>query len=210
MSGAIGDRSLETEIENNETIGGVFRPLVRYRIAYADSHGHRRPQNRELLMGGRVTAVIAYDHKLKVLVFIRQYRFAAELANARGQMIEIVAGGVEKGEDAETAARREMLEETHLKPLAMMPVYTTMPTPGLTTEIADVFLALVDASRLPARAGEDDDEDIEPFTATLDEALAAADAGQIVNGFTLLALNWFARCGPAKVAELEHRLAATP
>lgn len=210
MSGDLGDRSLKTEVEDRQSIGGGFRTLSLYEISYIGSDGKKREQFRELLEGGRVSAVIAYDPKLRVLVFIRQYRLSAELASGNGQMIEIIAGGVEPGEDAETAARREMLEETHLKPLAMMPVYTTMPTPGLTTEIADVFLALVDASRLPERAGEDDDEDIEPFTATLDEALAAADAERIVNGFTLLALNWFARCGMAKVAELERQLTTAP
>lgn len=204
-----GDASLETAIDADVTVGGGFRPLHNFLIRYRDARGHERPQRRELLMGGRVAAIIAYDPARKVLVFIRQYRLAAELANGKGRMIEIVAGGVEPDEDAEAAARRELFEETRLTALAMMPVYTTMPTPGLTTEIADVFLAFVDTFTLPARAGEDEDEDIEPFTATLEEALAAADAGAIVNGFTLLALNWFARRGQAAVAQLEAQMAET-
>jgi ADP-ribose pyrophosphatase len=201
-----GDRPFATSIDGREDMGGTFRRLVRYQIAYADSHGQMRRQQRELLEGGRVVAVIAYDPALGKLVLIRQYRLAAELANAKGQMVEIVAGGIENGEDAADAARREFFEETRLTPYAMTPVYTTMPTPGLTTEIADVFLALVDASALPERAGEDEDEDIEPFTATLEQALAAVDGGAIANGFTLLALNWFARRG----MELVERMATKP
>ncbi len=202
MSGIGGDRPFATEINAKKEIGGSFRRLVHYAVSYRDSHGQPRKQQRELLEGGRVVAVIGFDPACGKLIFIRQYRLAAELANGKGQMVEVVAGGVEAGEDAETAARREFVEETRLMPLAMTQVYTTMPTPGLTTEIADVFLALVDSSSLPERAGEDDDEDIEPFAATLDEVLGAADRGEIVNGFTLLALNWFARRGMDAVAAL--------
>ncbi|MCC0030849.1 MAG: NUDIX hydrolase [Brucellaceae bacterium] len=195
MSGDIRDRSLATEVASRTVLAGGFRTLVKYDVSYVDTAGGTRHQDRELLEGGRVVAAIGYDPKTRRLVLIRQYRLAAELANGAGQMIEIVAGGKEEGETTLEAARREFVEETTLEPIALRYVYTTMPTPGLTTEIAEVFIALVDASGLPERAGEDEDEDIEPFTATLDEALDAADRGAIVNSFTLLALNWFARRG---------------
>ncbi len=209
MSAKIGDRSLETRIGSRERLGGGFRALTEYRIAYTGTDGEERQQERELIEGGRVVGVIAYDTAIQKLIMIRQYRLAAELANGAGQMIEIVAGGVEDGEDAAAAAVREFREETQLEIIAMQPVYTAMPTPGLTTEIVDVFLALADSSNLPARAGEDEDEDIEPFTATLDEALDAADRGDIVNGFTLLALNWFARKGMETVQVMDGNKAGT-
>ena len=195
MNGDIRDRSLATDVANRTVLSNGFRTLARYDVSYVDTAGDTRHQDRELLEGGRVVAAIGYDPKTRRLVLIRQYRLAAELANQAGQMIEIVAGGKEEGETTLEAVKREFVEETTLEPTALRHVYTTMPTPGLTTEIAEVFIALVDASGLPERAGEDEDEDIEPFTATIDEALEAADAGAIVNSFTLLALNWFARKG---------------
>ena len=195
MNGDIRDRSLATDVANRTVLSNGFRTLARYDVSYVDTAGDTRHQDRELLEGGRVVAAIGYDPKTLRLVLIRQYRLAAELANQAGQMIEIVAGGKEEGETTLEAVKREFVEETTLEPTALRHVYTTMPTPGLTTEIAEVFIALVDASALPERAGEDDDEDIEPFTATIDEALDAADRGAIVNSFTLLALNWFARKG---------------
>ena len=195
MNGDIRDRSLATDVANRTVLSNGFRTLARYDVSYVDTAGDTRHQDRELLEGGRVVAAIGYDPKTRRLVLIRQYRLAAELANQAGQMIEIVAGGKEEGETTLEAVKREFVEETTLEPMVLRYVYTTMPTPGLTTEIAEVFIALVDASGLPERAGEDEDEDIEPFTATIDEALEAADAGAIVNSFTLLALNWFARKG---------------
>ena len=195
MNEDIRDRSLATDVANRTVLSNGFRTLARYDVSYVDTAGDTRHQDRELLEGGRVVAAIGYDPKTRRLVLIRQYRLAAELANQAGQMIEIVAGGKEEGETTLEAARREFFEETTLEPAALRHVYTTMPTPGLTTEIAEVFIALVDASGLPERAGEDEDEDIEPFTATIDEALDAADRGAIVNSFTLLALNWFVRKG---------------
>lgn len=199
MNDDIRDRSLATTIASRTVLGSGFRTLAEYDVSYTDTTGAARHQRRDVLEGGRVVAAIAYDPGTARLVLIRQYRFAAELANNAGQMIEIVAGGVEKDETSAEAVARELREETALEATTLRHVYTTMPTPGLTTEIADVFVALVDSANLPERAGEDDDEDIEPFTATLEEALDAADRGAIVNSFTLLALNWFARKGEETV-----------
>ena len=64
-----------------------------------------------------------------------------------------------------------------------------MPDPRLA-----LFYAEADASDLATIAGvEDETEETEPFSCTLEEALAAVDAGAIGNGIAMLAILWFAR-----------------
>ncbi len=202
MTEPVADRAVETEITGREVLGGRFRPLRAFDVRHRETSDEMVSTRRELLEGGRVVGVIAYDPGRGRLVLIRQYRLAAHLANGLGEMIELPAGGVEAGEDDDAAARRELLEETGLTARVLEPAYSFLPTPGLTNEFATIFLALVDAGSMAERAGVDDDEDIRPFLASPHEALAAVDAGLIHNGFAISALLWFARHGRERVARL--------
>ena len=194
MNDVLADRPVETETGQEEVLCGGFKRMVRHRNRHRTSEGSwSNWLTRDLHEGGRVAAVIAHDPARDELVLIRQYRLAAHRATGLGGLVEIVAGGVEPGEDARAAAIRELREETGLEARNLVHCFDFMPSPGITEELASVFLAEVDASALPARAGEDEDEDIVPFTAKVDDIIAAMDEGRLHNGFLLLALNWFAR-----------------
>jgi len=206
MTDPLSDRPAPTAILDRNALGGRFRPLAEFAIRHRDRDGHPVESRRELLEGGRVVGILPYDPGRDRLVLIRQYRLAAELAHGLGDMVELPAGGVEKGEDDAAAAARELAEETGLAALALAPAFAFLPTPGLTTEFATIFLALVDAGNLPVRAGHDHDEDIAPFLAPLDEVLAALDGGRIHNGFVHAAILWFARHGRARAARLAETL----
>ena len=98
-----GDEHAVTAIDGRQVLGGGFRTLAGYDLAYMAGDGETHRQSRELIEGGSVTAVIAYDPVRDRLVMIRQYRFAAELATGKGSMIEICAGAVDEGETPEIA-----------------------------------------------------------------------------------------------------------
>lgn len=187
------DRPVETEISGRSVLSEGFRRMLRFMLRHRQHDGGwSGVMTRDIHEGAKVAAVIAWDPDRDRLVLIRQFRPAAHLATGCGSLVEIVAGGVENGEMPETAAARELREETGLAALAMMPCLEFLPSPGITTEHAFLFLARVDSSRLPERAGEDDDEDIQPFAVPAGEAIDAAGRGAFRNGFALLALNWFA------------------
>ncbi len=205
MSAPIADGAVETDITGQEELGGRFRPLRAYDVRHREASGEMVSTRRELLEGGRVVGILAFDPGRDRLVLIRQYRLAAHLANGLGELVELPAGGVEAGEGDEAAARRELMEETGLDALALDRAFSFLPTPGLTNEFATIFLALVDATAMAAHAGVDEDEDIRPFLASPQEALAAVDAGTIHNGFAISALLWFARHGRERVARLVTR-----
>lgn len=189
-----GDRSAETTITDETVLHEGYRTLTRFTNSHAEpDRSNSGEETRDLLMAGRVVGVIAHDPASDRLVLIRQYRLAAHLQTGKGDLVELVAGGVEEGEDAETSVRRELKEETGLDATRIVHLFDAMPTPGICTELAHFYYAEVDASKLPDRAGEDEHEATFPFALPTDEAIALIDSGACVNGFLMLGLHWFAR-----------------
>ena len=108
-------------------------------------------QTREVVRAGKVAAVLPIDVGRDEIVLIRQFRLPAHLANGKGELVEIVAGRVEQGEQPADTARRECAEEIGVAPWALVELFSYLTTPGLTDEEVTVFLAAVDASRVPER-----------------------------------------------------------
>lgn len=187
------DRPARVEVEGPELLAKGFRPYERYRLVLHHPDGSSDAQVRDLVRGGQVVGVLGYDPARDLVVLIRQFRLSAHLSRGRGDLVEIVAGMVEKGEDPEAAARRECEEEAGVAPRALLPMLSFTPTPGVTDEQAQLFLGILDASRLPERAGSAaETETTRPFAVPVDEALAAIGAGRCINGFLILALQWLA------------------
>lgn len=194
------DGESRIRIDARETVFSGFRTYDLVTFAEANqATGPVEPDDsaqvlkRELLVTHRTAAVLPYDPKSGDIILLRQFRLAAHLRTGRGMMIEIVAGAVDAGEDVEAAALRELTEETGLVAETLHWAADFLPTPGMADEYATLFVAPVDATAFHAQAGTDEDETIFPFRVSLEDAIAAADAGFITNGFTLLALNWFTR-----------------
>jgi len=188
------DSAVDVTVHAQERLATAFYNYDQYRFAHRGPSGADAPeQSRTILQVGRVVAVITVDLERDEVVLLRQFRLAAHLAIGRGEMVEIVAGGVEDGEDLEQAARRECIEEIAIEPARLVPLFRFMPAPGVDHEIAAVFLATVDATKIPARAGAgSENEETVPFRVPIDEALAALAAGTFVNGYTVIALQWLA------------------
>jgi ADP-ribose diphosphatase len=190
---ALRDSAVEVEVLSHERLATAFYNYDHYRLRHRGPSGEISEQSRAVLQVGRVAAVITIDVGRDEIVLLRQFRIAAHLANGRGELVEIVAGGVEDGEDVMQAARRECIEEIAVDPDRLVPLFQFMPAPGIDHEIATMFLASVDASRLPERAGAaSENEEIVPFRVPIDGALAALTAGTFVNGYTVIALQWLA------------------
>lgn len=190
-----GDGPAQVTVDGPTRIGDGYRPYERYRAHLDDGAGAVVTQTRDILRGGRVVGVLAYDPARDQVVLVRQFRLPAYLAlgPARSELVEIVAGGVEADEPEEAAARRECVEETGLTPGRMVPFMRLLPTPGITDEQATLFLAEVDAGRLPTRAGlAEEDELIRPLALSVDAALAMLAAGRCANGYLIIALQWLA------------------
>ena len=119
------------------------------------------------------------------LLFERQYRYP--LARV---FIEFPAGKVDPGEDPLTAAKRELTEETGYVAARWTHLATMHPVISYSTEQIDIFLAdELEHVGTQLDAG----EFIETFTATLDEALAWLDRGEVTDSKTMIGLLLLAR-----------------
>jgi ADP-ribose pyrophosphatase len=113
-------------------------------------------------------------------------------------ILECVAGRIDEGETREAAARREAREETNCRVEKLEFVGSYLSTPGISDEKVDVFVGQVDSTQVGGVHGEvAEQEDIRTVILTVEEALAAADNGAVVNVMCAVALFWFARHGEA-------------
>lgn len=107
---------------------------------------------REIVRHGPAVAILCKMRDGRFL-FVRQFRKAVEQ-----DLLEVVAGNRDEGEDAETCARRELEEETGYRASRMIPLGYIYPSPGYVDERIDLFWAELEAEAGSARP--DDDEEL--------------------------------------------------
>jgi len=182
----LADRPADVALSRPEPLAKGFFDYKRYRLTL-----HGAAQTRDVVLAGKVVAVLPIDPARDEIVLIRQFRLPAHLANGRGDLIETVAGRVEAGEQPAEAARRECAEEIGVKPDQLIELFTYLTTPGLTDEEVTVFLAAVDASRVPGHTSAGG-EQIGVVRASIDASIDALTLGTLRNGPLVIALQWLA------------------
>jgi len=134
---------------------------------------------REVVEHVEVAAVVPLDHNGEVIL-VRQYRLPA-----REALLEIPAGGVDRGESAEEAAQRELQEETGYRAGNLDRLAGFFVSPGYCTEFIHVFLATELAESVIAG---DDDENIALERVTLAQAIRMIDVGEIKDAKSIVGL----------------------
>lgn len=134
---------------------------------------------REVVRHGPAVAVIAQLEDGR-FVFVRQYRKPVERA-----VLEVVAGNCEPGEDLETAACRELREETGYEATHLKPLGAIYPSPGYVDERIELFYARL--WHEPEERQLDADEDVEVHLHSKDVVRALIRTGQIMDAKTLAA-----------------------
>ena len=108
--------------------------LVRVRLDTGDV------VQREVEDHGNAVAVLPYDPIRRTALLVRVMRTPALLTAARATLLECPAGLVEEDDPAETA-RREAHEEVGLKVRDLEHAGRVWTSPGISTEVMDLYLA---------------------------------------------------------------------
>ncbi|MDQ6990746.1 MAG: NUDIX domain-containing protein [Mariprofundaceae bacterium] len=167
-----------------------FFQLDRYSIEHERFQGGMMKLEREHLERGKGVAVLLYDEHCDEVLLIEQFRIGAAVCNHNPWLIEVVAGMIDDGEDAETAGRRECLEEVGYQPTSMTYLGKYYSTPGGSSEHITVYLGFIDKSK-PIHDGggvADEHEDIRRFWLSRHEAMEWVKNGKINSGAPMLAI----------------------
>lgn len=179
--------------EKTELYAGYLtleRYVLRHRLHRG---GHSEPLQRELVSRGHAVGVLPYDPDRDAVVLIEQFRLGAYAAEWDPWHVEIIAGMIEDGENAENVARREAVEEAGCALIEMEQVARFLMSPGILSQTMTVFCGRVNADKPDAIYGlEEEGEDIRAFTVGWEQISTALDAGNIINGPALIALQWLA------------------
>ena len=141
---------------------------------------------REIIEIGDAIVVNAVDVDDNILL-VRQYRKAVEM-----ELLELPAGGIDPGEDAETAVRREMQEETGYLPGKVEKLGGFYSTPGFCTEYLYLYLA---TELTPSRLHAEDTAGISLVRVPVSEIPALLTSGRIKDAKSIAGLLMY----------LEHR-----
>ena len=184
------DRAAAATLTEPEQLGGGLYRYERYRVSLAD---HSDAFSRDVVRVGGVVVLIPVDLARDEVVLIREFRLGAHIALDQGDLLELPAGRVERGEEPIVAAHRECEEEIGVAPQRLVPIFSMMPSPGMSDEHMTFFLAMVDATKVPERAGAtDEQEDIRPMRVPIDRALQALASGAMHYGAAVVGLQWLA------------------
>lgn len=134
---------------------------------------------REVIHHPGSSAVIPQLSNGKILM-IRQYRHPA-----KKYILEIPAGGIEKGETPKQCAMRELKEEVGYRAGRLIKFFTFYPSPGYSTERLHLFLA-TDLRAVSANL--EADELIRLKALYLDEAVRLIKTGKIIDAKTIIGL----------------------
>jgi ADP-ribose pyrophosphatase len=202
----LSDRAVKVALAGPDVLSGRLYRYERYQVASPDRPGG--PLTRDVVRVGRVVVIIPFDVERDEVVLIREFRLGAHLAIGQGDMVELPAGRVEPGEELIAAAFRECQEEIGIAPQSLVPIFNVLPSPGMSDEHMSFFLGLIDASKVPARAGAPHErEETRPFRVSVDRALAALEAGGLHYGAGVLGLQWLA-LNRGRLGEIVRRGAA--
>lgn len=157
--------------------------IVQVRVDRVQMHDGRTAL-REVVEHSQAVAVVPVTEDGRIIM-VRQFRLPVGRP-----LLELPAGSLDEGEDAATAAQRELQEETGQKAARLTRLGGIYVAPGYCTEYIHLYLAEgLSESKLDA----DDDEHVEVELYTLDDLLAKLETGEVEDAKSMSGLLAYAR-----------------
>ena len=167
---------IERQVSSQLIFDGIVLHL--YRDEIEQSTGTRAI--REIIRHNGAVCVIPVTDDGNVIC-VKQYRYAHATT-----MLEIPAGKLDsKEEDPESAARRELREETGMTCGTLIPIGKMFGSPAILDEVVHMYLA---KDLVPGECDPDEDEILETVVLPLEELYNMVMNGEICDAKTQIAI----------------------
>ncbi|MGL5240463.1 MAG: GDP-mannose pyrophosphatase [Kluyvera ascorbata] len=182
-------KTAKIRIIKTDTLSDNWYVLKKYTFALQRQNGEWQQQNREVYDRGNGATILLYNRERRTVILTRQFRFPTYVNGYPGYLIESAAGLLDNM-DAESRIKAEAEEETGFRLTNVQKVFEAFMSPGSVTEKLHFFVAeYADQNKVSAGGGiEAEGEDIEVLEMRFDDALAAIDNGDIIDGKTIMLL----------------------
>lgn len=180
------------EIISKQRVFDDFFKIDEVTLKYERFNGEMSEPTRRLCFErGDSAAFLIWNKETERVILTNQFRYCS-YEKGLGWLLEIPAGIVEEGEEAEETARREILEETGYRAKKLTHINSFYVSPGGTSERIILYYAEVEnRDRVGAGGGvETEHEDIQVLEFSLPELWSMLESGKIVDAKTLIAVQW--------------------
>jgi nudix-type nucleoside diphosphatase (YffH/AdpP family) len=188
------DRNADVRIRHVEVTSDGWHVLRRTTFEFHGRDGAWTTQQRETYDRGNGATILLYDPQARTLLLSRQFRFPAYVNDHPDGLLIETAGGLLDDDSSEDAIRREAAEELGVTVGELRHLFDLYMSPGSVTERVHFFAAPYSQADLTGAGGgvEEEGEEIEAVTVGYDEAITMIDDGRIVDGKTVILLQWAA------------------
>ena len=181
-------------IQQVETLSDDWGLLQKTTFDYLRRDGSWQRQTRETYDRGNGATILLYDRARRTVLLIRQFRLPT-LGNGLddGLLVETPAGLLDKAAP-EARIKAEVEEETGYRLDNVQHLFDAFMSPGSVTELLHFFAGEYRADQRITEGGglHEEGEDIELLELPFDEALAMARDGRLVDGKTIMLLQYAA------------------
>ncbi len=171
-----------------------FFTVEEFAVRHRQFDGSQSPiQQRAVFRVADAVTVLPYDPARDRILLIEQIRLGVYAhGDPHPWLLEPVAGMIDAGEEAETAARRETLEEAGLALGALHPVARYYPSPGGIAQVLTSYVGIADLpDGITGIGGHDaEGEDILSHLVPFELAREMLEGGDMANAPLVLSFQW--------------------
>ena len=181
---------MKIEVEKEEIIFDEFFRVKKAYLRHEKFNGTMSPLLRRYSFEkNNAVAAIIYHVEKDAILLVRQHRYPP-MVHGLDWVTEVVAGGLNEGEDESAAIIREIEEESVYRPTSVKCIHDFYVSPGVFTERLKLYYAeITEAEKINGGGGlDDEDEDIELVWVPRKEIEKALQEGVFIDAKTIIGL----------------------
>lgn len=187
---SVSDR---VRVHKVEVLSDDWYLLKKTTFDFLRSDGTWQQQSRETYDRGNGATILLYNLARRTVILVRQFRYPAFVNGLNDLLIEAPAGLLDEASPDERI-KLEAEEETGYRVTHVRKIFEAYMSPGSVTEKLYFFVAEYDADSKVSDGGgmEEEGEDIGVIELPFDEALEMITKGTLVDGKTIMLLQYAA------------------